>query len=65
MNKPMYTPPEELLHLDFSKLELRVAAMLPAHAAPYGATTGRTPETDEAFVERMERAYPHIKGEEA
>ena len=49
-----------LVSQDLSKLEERVIAAHPALGAPYGATTGRAPETDEAFVERMTRAFPHL-----
>jgi hypothetical protein len=64
-----------LLSADFSKLEERVLAYekIPQRYDPNGpfgniagvfkTTTGRAPETDEAIVERMTRAYPHLKGE--
>jgi hypothetical protein len=54
---------------DFVKLEERVfaqmvdAGTLASHPGPLqhrGTTTGRAPESDEAFVERMTRAFPHL-----
>jgi hypothetical protein len=60
-----------LVSQDFSKLEQRVLAQMvdagkltsePFKGDPY-ALKLRAPETDEAFVERMTRAFPHLKGE--